>query len=244
HSVEDLAADLGVSSRHLRRAIEDQIGVTPTETFGRPPSEVRREHGNDHDERRLSLLEPLLRRRPGLRLPGSVDLFEMATRGVIGQQISVKGAVTLMGRLVRRFGTPLGEQGVGLLTHTFPTADTIATTPIEDLAAIGLPRKRAETLAHLACAFASGRFNRPARDGASVVEELTELPGIGDWTAQYLAMRAFHLPDAFPAGDLGVRKALGELAPAAARRRAEAWRPWRSYAVIHLWAALSQGELP
>jgi AraC family transcriptional regulator, regulatory protein of adaptative response / DNA-3-methyladenine glycosylase II len=172
---------------------------------------------------------------PGLRVPGAWDPFEIAMRAVIGQQISVRAATTLIGRLVAAFGARI-DAGDGL-THLFPRADVLADA---DVAAIGLPRTRAATVRALAAAVAHGE---PVLDAAcsyeTVVERLCAIRGVGPWTAQYIAMRGLGEPDAFPAGDLGVRKALGNgagpLAPAAVERLAEAWRPWRAYAVMHLW---------
>ena len=198
------------------------------------------------------LLAPLVRARPGLRVPGSVDPFEIVCRAVLGQQVSVRAATTLAGRLVLRFGTALPAAELAslpagsTLRARFPTPQQLfARTPVE-IAAIGLPATRAQTLHHVAGAFAGGALAATAPpaglarqlDPAAFAAALLELPGIGDWTAQYVAMRALGAPDAFPAGDLGVRKALGGLPPKAAIARAETWRPWRSYAVMHLWASL------
>lgn len=157
---------------------------------------------------------------PSLRVPGAFDPFEMSLRAVLGQQVSVRAATTLAGRLAERYG------------GSFPTPDELGAEDPDDLAAIGLPRKRAASLVALARATAGGELRL---DGQLPVEEalarLESLPGIGPWTSHYVALRALHWPDAFPAGDLGVLKALG---PGAARA-AESWRPWRAYAVMHLW---------
>jgi AraC family transcriptional regulator of adaptative response / DNA-3-methyladenine glycosylase II len=377
--VDELAAALGVTGRHLRRALEEQIGVSPAqlaqsrrlamakrllqdsglglaeiafasgfrsvrrfnaafrERFGRPPTELRRAHGAateglvlrldhrapldwprllaflryravpgvervDDDEYRRVLhvdgkagvvrvtrdpgraalraevslalagalprvvadlrrlfdldarpdvidrhlardpwLRPLVRRRPGLRLPGVVDPLEAAARAIAGQQVSVKAATTIVGRIVARFGAAI-DGGVDGATHRFPTPAELAAVPATTLAGVGLPRARAVALHAVATALASGELTlRGDGDGAGFVARLRQVPGIGAWTAEYLAMRALRLPDAFPAGDLGVRRALGDIHERQARARAEAWRPWRSYAVVHLWTALSEG---
>lgn len=185
------------------------------------------------------LLAPLVARLPGLRVPGAFDVFEVGVRTVLGQQISVRAAATLAGRLVARWGdalpAPLAADG---LTHTFPTPAVLRAAGPEALASIGLPIARARTLAALAAAFErDDPALHPAADLAATVDALTALPGIGPWSAQYLAMRGFSHPDAFPAGDLGVSKALGGLSPARAIERAAAWSPWRAYAVLHLWNA-------
>ena len=190
-----------------------------------------------------ALLGPFVRQAPGLRLPGAFDPFEAAVRAVLGQQISVRAAATLAGRLVARFGRPLPAGPLALpdgLTHTFPTPDELAATPASELASIGLPGARAATLQGLAALFTDAAFlsamETSERD--QVARLLKQVRGIGDWTAAYLSMRALHDPDAFPAGDLGVRKALGGLALKRVEARAEAWRPWRAYAVMHLWGSL------
>ena len=193
-----------------------------------------------------ALLAPLVRQAPGLRLPGAFEPFEAAVRAVLGQQISVRAAATLAGRLVARFGRPLAaapgdDRGAELgLTHAFPTPAELAARPVKELASIGLPAARAATLQGLATLFTDGAFLTAMETGERdhVARLLTEVRGIGDWTAAYLSMRALHDPDAFPAGDLGVRKALGGLGLKEAAARAQAWRPWRAYAVMHLWGAL------
>jgi AraC family transcriptional regulator, regulatory protein of adaptative response / DNA-3-methyladenine glycosylase II len=189
------------------------------------------------------LLRAGLRRRPGLRVPGCVDAFEVAARAVVGQQVSVKAAVTLMGRLAQRLGAAVsGGEALGL-TRRFPTAAEVAAASVDELASVGMPRARATTLRDVAQVFASGRFDRlRAGDEVDFIGEVGAIRGIGPWTLDYLKMRVLHLPDAFLAGDLGVRNALGGVTAAAALARAEAWRPWRAYAVVHLWTALGAGE--
>lgn len=185
---------------------------------------------------------PHLGERPGLRVPGCWDPFELAVRAVLGQQVSVRGASTLAGRLVGRFGKPLACAR-GPLTHLFPEPVVLAGA---DIASIGMPRARGDAIATLARAVAEGRLRFDATHGGDgpALEALRELPGIGDWTAQYVAMRALRDPDAFPAGDLVLRRALaddGDRPPSSAqvRHRAQAWRPWRSYAALALWPASS-----
>lgn len=189
-------------------------------------------------------LRALVARRPGLRLPGAFDAFEMAVRAVLGQQVSVKGASTLCGRLVKSFGKPL-PAGSGVddeLVALFPTAAELAQVEASEMRKIGLPEARARTIVELARAVASGRVDLTgAAAPESAIEELETLPGIGSWTAHYLAMRGMHWPDAFPAGDLGVKKALGTSSVREAEARAAAWRPWRAYALMHLWSSLAEG---
>ncbi|MFO7546004.1 MAG: hypothetical protein R6W77_10985, partial [Trueperaceae bacterium] len=188
------------------------------------------------------LLAKAVRTNPGLRLPGAFDPFELAVRAVLGQQVSVKAATTLAGRFVRAFGEPVGspEHRSGerppALTHLFPTAATIANRDPGEIAALGIVGARARTIVTLAHAIETGSVSlRPGADPQRTTRALMALPGIGPWTAQYIALRALHLPDAFPKEDLVLRRALGGVRAAEAERRSQAWRPWRSYATLHLW---------
>ena len=173
---------------------------------------------------------------PGLRVPGTFDGFELGVRAVVGQQISVRAARTMLGRIARTFGEPLPADGDGVSLRLFPAAAKVAALAAGDLASLGMTNARARTLIGLAEAVASGEIRlEPESDVDATVARLTALPGIGGWTASYIAMRALRWPDAFLASDLGVLKAMGETKPSRAQRQSEAWRPWRSYAVIHLW---------
>ncbi len=184
---------------------------------------------------------------PGLRLPGSVDGFELAVRAVLGQQVTVAGARTLARRLVERFGddvvTPWAD-----VNRAFPAPQALAAVPIERIAELGIIRSRVGAIQALASAWpaltpmlASGAAAEP------LVERLRELPGIGAWTAHYIAMRALGWPDAFPPGDVAALKAMRLLFATASARdadaRAQSWRPWRSYALLRLWNSLSIGAL-
>jgi AraC family transcriptional regulator of adaptative response / DNA-3-methyladenine glycosylase II len=195
------------------------------------------------------LLEPLVRARPGLRVPGAWDGFELAVRAMLGQQITVSGARRLIGRLVEAQGEPLGA-GSGLggggdlngLAAVFPTAGRVAKA---DLTSLGMPRTRAAAISGVAKAVvADPDLFRPAGSLAATAARLKGLPGIGEWTAQYIAMRALREPDAFPAADVGLLRAMTgpdgvRPTPAAVLARAEAWRPWRAYAAQHLWTSLA-----
>jgi AraC family transcriptional regulator of adaptative response / DNA-3-methyladenine glycosylase II len=168
---------------------------------------------------------------PGLRVPGCWDGFELAVRAILGQQVSVKGASTLAGRLVEAFGEPFCAPGG--ITHIFPTPQVLADAKV---AGIGLPGARAETICALARAVCSGRIRfEGIVDSADFLDRLCEIPGIGQWTAQYIAMRALGEPDAFPSGDLGLLRVLDLKTAHELERRAEDWRPWRAYAAMHLW---------
>jgi AraC family transcriptional regulator of adaptative response / DNA-3-methyladenine glycosylase II len=185
------------------------------------------------------LLGPHVAARPGLRVPGAFNRFEIAVRAVLGQQVSVAAATTLSGRLVRRFGQPIATPWPEI-DRTFPPPDVLVEAGVSDITALGMPRSRAETVHALARAVASGELDLSGRaDPEETLVSLQRVPGVGPWTASYIAMRALHWADAFPAGDLGVRKALGMASQASVERSGEAWRPFRAYAVVHLWAALS-----
>lgn len=195
-------------------------------------------------------LAPLVARRPGLRLPGTMDRFELAVRAVLGQQVSVAGANTLAGRLVRLVGVALPARSAAKavpLTHLPVAPDRLAAARPRAVAGIGIPGARGECLVALARAVADGEIPELAGDmlvpdAGEFIRRFTALPGIGAWTAEYVAMRALGWRDAFPVGDLGLRKAMGGPTAARLRERAEPWRPWRAYAAQHLWAGLADRE--
>lgn len=181
----------------------------------------------------------------GLRVPGALSGYELAVRAVLGQQITVAGARTLAQRLVQRFGTPIETPDPALRT-LFPAPEVLAAAEGDALGQLGIVRQRQAAIVAIARAVAEGRLTlHPGADVPATVAALKELPGIGDWTAQYIAMRALRWPDAFPAGDVALHKALGVQQAKQPAREAEAasqaWKPWRSYAVVRAWSALSQG---
>jgi len=181
-------------------------------------------------------LGSLAAQHPGLRVPGSCDGFELAVRAVVGQQISVAGARTLLARVVAAFGTRLGNEMPEGLVYAFPTAQALARSEMDAFRAVGLTAARARTLRDLARAEVRGDVALSV--GADVERTrraLESIAGVGPWTSTYVAMRALGWPDAFLDNDLVVLRALGETRPARARARSEAWRPWRAYAVMHLW---------
>ena len=186
------------------------------------------------------LLAPLVAKSPGRRSPGHVDGAELATRAVLGQQVSVTAARTHTARLVMAVGTRLDRPDGGL-THLFPAPAAVADL---DPALLAMPASRRRTILGLAAALAGGEITIDAgTDRARLERQLTGLPGIGPWTAAYIALRGLGDPDVFLPSDLGVRRALERLGipadPRHAASRAQAWRPWRSYALHHLWASLS-----
>jgi AraC family transcriptional regulator of adaptative response / DNA-3-methyladenine glycosylase II len=174
------------------------------------------------------LLRPLVAARPDLRVPGCFDGYELAVRAVLGQQVTVTAGRTLAARITAEHGEPLADPEPGL-THLFPAPDTLARLDVG-----GMPASRAQAIRALAATVADGLAIEP---GADVRHTLLALPGIGPWTVEYVAMRALRDPDALPAGDLVLRKALGGISEAEVRRRAEAWRPYRAYGAMHLWTA-------
>ncbi|HKT17102.1 MAG TPA: AlkA N-terminal domain-containing protein [Stellaceae bacterium] len=185
------------------------------------------------------VLAPLVKARPGLRVPGAWDGFELAIRAVLGQQITVAGATRLAGRLVAAHGTRLA-QPEGAITHLFPRPRSLATA---ELASLGMPRARAAALSAVAkAALADKHLFDASRGLDEAVQRLRAINGVGEWTAQYIALRQLREPDAFPAADIGLLRAMARGAarsPSIAEliERADAWRPWRAYAAQHLWAA-------
>lgn len=261
-AVGDAAAPGWLRVSDWPRGKNPGINALKLEVHGCPPSQllglverVRRMFDLDADPAvigaalsRDARLRGLLKKRPGLRIPSGWDGFEIAVRAVIGQQVSVAAARTVTARLAERFGSPLPASfdTTGLL-HFFPTPESLAEA---DLSTIGLTSARAATIRTIAKALVEGRVDfRPERTLDDFVAQWVALPGIGRWTAQYIALRALGHPDAFPAEDLVLQKHLpadgSRLTAKGLLARAEDWRPWRGYAVIHLWrdAALAAGAV-
>jgi AraC family transcriptional regulator, regulatory protein of adaptative response / DNA-3-methyladenine glycosylase II len=188
-----------------------------------------------------SALAPLVAARPGLRVPGGWDGFELAIRAILGQQISVPAAVKLAGKLAAQYGEPLGSRWASEgLTLAFPSPARLAQADLTDF---GMPRARARALCAMGAAAAADAELFGARQSLEdAIAMLRALPGVGEWTAQYIAMRQLREPDAFPAADIGLLRALETSdrvrpTPAELLQRAEPWRPWRAYAAMHLWTA-------
>ena len=183
-------------------------------------------------------LGTLAKKHPGLRVPGAFDGFEVAVRAILGQQVTVAAARTVAGRFAAAFGDRV-DTPFDALTTAFPTAERIAAVPYGRIAKLGMPGARARSVITLAREVADGKLVlMPNADIEATLEKLRALPGIGEWTAQYIAMRALAWPDAFPHTDVGVMKALNLSNPKRALAAGEAWRPWRAYAVMHLWQSL------
>ena len=220
-ALEDLR-DTAAAAERVRRLLDaDCDPVAVAEAFAGDP-----------------VIGPLVRATPGLRVPGHVDGDEIAVRAILGQQVSVAGARTVAARLTQAHGRPVAHAGTGL-THLFPAAATLAGLDPEDLP---MPRSRGRALIALCTALAGGELaldRGPDRD--DVRRALLEIPGIGPWTADYVALRALGHPDVFLPTDIGIRDALRGLGqdPARAAELAEGWRPWRSYAQLYLWQTLA-----
>lgn len=182
-------------------------------------------------------------RHPGLRVPGAFDGFELAVRAIVGQQITVKAATTIAGRFAAALGEAIETPQAGL-DRLAPTAARVARARVDDIAALGIVRARAESIVALAREMAAGRLVlEPGAQPGESIARLTALRGVGPWTAQYIAMRATRWPDAFPKEDIAARRALGGVSAAAAEAASQAWRPWRSYALLHLWQIASTSRV-
>ncbi|MEK8033135.1 AlkA N-terminal domain-containing protein [Ideonella sp. DXS29W] len=182
--------------------------------------------------------------RPGLRLPGCVDGFETTVRVILGQQVTVAAACTLAARLVARFGEPVATTWPGL-THLFPRPEVLAAASADSIGELGIVSGRIRAIQALSREVAESRIDlSPAAPMEETLAALAALPGIGAWTTEMVALRVLAWPDAFPASDIGVMRALGADSPAAAGAQAEAWRPWRSYAVMQLWRSIAAAALP
>jgi AraC family transcriptional regulator of adaptative response / DNA-3-methyladenine glycosylase II len=229
--------------RHEDGAVRLDVALPAADALFQVVARVRRMLDLDADPARIAaelrhdpLLAARLVRRPGLRLPGAWDPFECAVRAIVGQQVSVRAATTVAGRIARAFGRPSGRDEPAL-SHVFPAPAALRGAPLES---IGLIAQRARAIRALAAAVADGTL---VLDGTLAADEvalkLRAVPGVGEWTAQYVLLRALGEPDAFPAGDLGLRRAAGNgagrLSERALAARAETWRPWRGYAALHLW---------
>ena len=237
-AINGSAGKLSVAFDERNSSLQVQLSFPEPRWLFQIIERVRRLFDLTADPREISahlshdaLLAPRLAQMPGLRIPGCWDGFELAVRAILGQQISVAGASTLAGRLVEKFGAKISD--LDPLTHLFPKPDVLATA---DIAQIGLPKARSETIKSLAREVVAGHLSlETVQNTEDFRRRLCEISGIGDWTAQYIAMRALGDTDAFPSGDLGLMRAMNTPGSRDIARRAESWRPWRAYAAMYLW---------
>ena len=226
----------GAGTRSLLPIIQRVRGIFDLDAS---PADVSRVLSRD------AFLKPLLKRQPGIRVPGVWDGFELTVRAILGQQISVAAATTLSGRLAKRYGEVNNVVVPGLSNDKspqliFPRAEKLLRARLGDL---GIIKSRADTIRRVAKGVVEGQINfDPSQDIDDFCRSLVSIKGIGEWTAQYVAMRALKNPDAFPCSDLGLLRAFDtptseRLKPAALKARAEAWRPWRAYAALMLWSS-------
>ncbi len=223
------------SRQHMRLTLSASLVPVAEQVVTR----IRRQFDLDSDPRQMAqVLGDLAADHPGIRVPGAFDGFETVVRGILGQQVTVAAASTLAGRIATRLGnaitTPFPE-----LTRTFPAPAVLASVDDDTLGRLGVVRTRIAAIRTLAQKCAEGSITLvPGADVPVTMSALKAIHGIGEWTAQYAAMRALKWADAFPAADYGVLKALGVRKPGQARTIAEAWRPWRAYAAMCLWQSL------
>ncbi|HEY2628069.1 MAG TPA: DNA-3-methyladenine glycosylase 2 [Usitatibacter sp.] len=230
---------IAVSPSKRRHALRVEVSVSLAPAL--PVVLARVKHLFDlgcHPDEIAAALGPLAKKHPGLRLPGAIDGFEIAVRAILGQQVTVHAATTIAGRFAAAFGEAIETPHQSVKT-LFPTATRVAALEPRQVAEQGIIATRARAIVELARALANGKLHLDSTaDVDSTVAALDELPGIGPWTAQYIAMRALAWPDAFPHPDVAVIKAMKQSQPAAALAASETWRPWRAYAVLHLWKSL------
>lgn len=228
-----------VSRNHRRPALVVRLDTTLIRVIPQVLAGVKRLFDLSADPVEIaSALGPLAEDRPGLRVPGAIDGFETAVRAILGQQITVKAAITIAGRFAEAFGEPV-ETPFQEIRRLFPKPRTIAECDVSSVAELGIVSQRAKSIIAVARAVVDGALRlEPDGDLDETLKALMDLPGVGVWTAQYVAMRALGWPDAFPHTDYGVMKAMNETSPVRALAAAEKWRPWRAYAALHLWTSL------
>ncbi len=230
-----LSAEADNTGKALRLTLSTSLAPVATTVLAR----VRRLFDLEcHPELIADILGPLGMREPGIRVPGAFDGFETAVRIILGQQVSVQGARTLAGRLVSAHGDPIDTPWPDI-TRAFPSPERIAGMDASALSGLGIFGFRIKAILGLAAAVAEGRITlAPGPDPEPQMEALRSIPGIGEWTAQAIAMRVLSWPDAFPHTDYGIQKALKEKSPRRVLEVAQQWRPWRAYAALALWRAL------
>ncbi len=237
-----------LSGRFLTERHEFELCIAPALAVALGPLVQRVRQGLDLDAD-PSVVEPVLAGlpgadRPGIRVPGAMDGFESALRVILSQQVSVAAARTLTTRLVQALGEPIVTPFADL-NRLFPRPEAVAAASVDTLGALGIVRQRSGAMQALARAVLEGRLElHPAAPLQATLDTLRGLPGIGEWSAQLIAMRTLAWPDAFPASDIGVLNALGHRDARLAETQSQVWRPWRAYAVMRLWQALETGPQP
>lgn len=179
-------------------------------------------------------LAEAIRQTPGVRIPGAIDGFEVTVRAILGQQITVKAATTLAGRFAEAFGTEIDTPHPNL-THVFPSPERVARLTVDEVASLGIIQRRTECIIEIARRITAGELKLTASTSHDIITNMTAIPGIGPWTANYVAMRVIHWPDAFPKEDVILRKKMGGLSAKEAEAASQKWRPWRSYAAMYVW---------
>lgn len=219
-----------------KNCVELQLSPSLLAVAGPVEQQVRRLLDLDADPALIAVgLGRLAENAVGLRLPGCINRFELTVRAILGQLVSVKMAATLATRLTQKWGEPIATPFDGL-THLFPTPARIAELNVDDLRGIGVQAKRAACLIGLAQAVETGELPLDSmNDVQQGVKALLAMPGIGSWTASYVAMRAWSAPDVFLGGDYLIKQRFPGMTPAKIARYAEVWQPWRTYATLHLW---------
>ena len=220
-----------------------ELRISPSLASVAPQVIARVQHLTDihrDPEEVLSVLGALATPNSGLRVPGAMDGFELAVRAILGQQITVRGARTLAGRFTAAFGQAIEAP---MLNAVFPKAADVARRRVATIAKLGVVVARAQAIIDISKVINDGTLDlRPGAPVEPNLAALRSIRGVGEWTAQYIAMRALAWPDAFPHSDLALCKALGGCSPKMALKMSEQWRPWRAYAVMHLWNSL-RGDL-
>lgn len=233
---------LKVSHCHHRHSLEITLSAELEAVQNEILQQIKVMFDLDHDPKVIvaffqdqPFLFNIIKQYPGLRIPGSFNGFELAVRAILGQQISVKAATTLAGRIAAAFGTEIKTPWTDL-THLYPTASVIATLEEKDLTCLGIIQTRACCIIRLAQEITTTTLNLDDKsDPESTIKHLITLPSIGDWTAHYIALRALKWNDAFLKSDLAIRQSLGGLSASKTEQMSLAWQPWRSYATLYLW---------
>ncbi|WP_047608895.1 DNA-3-methyladenine glycosylase 2 [Rahnella aquatilis] len=236
HNGERLTGWLRLRPLPERNSVELEVSASLSPVAENVAAQVRRLLDLDAQPQVIADgLGALAENAPGLRLPGCADRFELVVRAILGQLVSVKMAATLATRLTEKWGEPV-RTPFAALTHLFPSPAAIGQLTVDDLRGIGVQAKRAACLINIAQAVEEGRLPlNDINDVQNGIKQLLAMPGIGNWTASYVAMRAWSAPDIFLGGDYLIKQRFPGMTPGKITRYAEVWKPWRTYATLHLW---------